>query len=200
MPIPGAPLSVQEIETRETVRPDGTVSTERSETAVWRDEDGRLRIEQEIKAPGRPPLIVVEIADPGAGFVAILDAHGKVAHRLQAPADVTPAPRSSGPDAGPRPSPRPERPAIESLGTQVIEGVEFKGTRATIPPGTPSALFVTLETWTSAELKLTGLSKSSNPDGGATTRTIRNLKPGPQDPGLFLIPPDYQIEDLEPPQ
>jgi hypothetical protein len=46
----------------------------------------------------------------------------------------------------------------------------------------------------SAELGVVGMSSFSSPTGGERTARIRNVIRGEPDPALFVIPPDYTIQ------
>ena len=69
------------------------------------------------------------------------------------------------------------------LGTQSIEGVTVEGTRVTGP--------LTIETWTSPELKVDLIVRSSN---GYSSKLIHLTRTEP-DPALFRPPDDYRVVD-----
>jgi hypothetical protein len=144
---------------------DGTHITRSSSRGIkiWRDSQGRVRIEQGLgggpHGPHSPTL--VEIEDPVAGYVTILDETNKAAHRVKAnvvperstdpmavrrPAQVqangtastivpTPVAGSPAPGATGRaeanPRPRPQISGPDDLGTSVIDGVPVHGSRIT---------------------------------------------------------------------
>jgi hypothetical protein len=88
----------------------------------------------------------------------------------------------------------------ESLGKQVIEGVECEGTRitSTIPAGAignERAISTVSETWHSPELGIDLLRKHSDPRGGETTYKVQYLNRSEQPRSLFEIPSDYKVED-----
>lgn len=94
-------------------------------------------------------------------------------------------------------APRPER---ESLGKQVIEGVEAEGTRTTktIPAGSignEQPIKIINEQWYSPELQMTIMSKRSDPRFGETTYRITNLNRSDPAPSLFEPPPDYTVKN-----
>jgi hypothetical protein len=89
---------------------------------------------------------------------------------------------------------------MEDLGTEIIEGVSAKGRlqTTTLPVGAVGndrPLVTTNETWTSTELHITVLSKTSDPRNGDTTMRLINISRAEPDPTLFQAPPDYQIEE-----
>lgn len=98
----------------------------------------------------------------------------------------------------------PVRPQFssESLGTQSIEGILADGrkTTMTIPAGAEGndrPIVSTTETWTSQDLKVTILSKHSDPRNGDNITRLTNINRAERDPALFAPPPDYKIVDEE---
>ena len=105
--------------------------------------------------------------------------------------------RSSGPI---RPSWRNQVPEIEKLGTRMIEGVLAEGERSTftIPEGeqgNDQPIRTITETWTSPELKMVMLRKSSDPRSGEFVQKMLNLSRTEPDASLFQAPPEYTIVD-----
>ena len=92
---------------------------------------------------------------------------------------------------------RPEF-SSEALGTQVIDGILVEGTRriATYPAGSMGndrPIVTTSETWNSPELKAMVLSKSYDPRSGESITRLTNISRAEPDPGLFRVPPGYQV-------
>jgi hypothetical protein len=88
----------------------------------------------------------------------------------------------------------------ESLGTQMIEGVEAEGTRTTmtIPAGqigNERPIEVVNESWYSPQLKTLVLSKQSDPRMGETTYKLTNVQLVEPLPTLFEVPADYTIQE-----
>jgi hypothetical protein len=93
----------------------------------------------------------------------------------------------------------PEKPQIEDLGTQTMEGVLVTGTRTThmIPAGevgNDKPLSIVNEVWTSPELKTVVYSKRSDPRTGDQTVKLTNIVRAEPDPSLFAVPPDFKID------
>jgi len=89
----------------------------------------------------------------------------------------------------------------ESLGPQMIEGVEAEGTRVThtIPAGSignERPIEITYERWRSKELQLDVLIKSVDPRSGESTQQMTNISRGEPDPMLFEIPSDYAVQEF----
>jgi TonB family protein len=88
----------------------------------------------------------------------------------------------------------------ESLGKQLIEGVECEGTRIvqTIPAGqigNERPLEIITERWYSPELQVTVLSKQSDPRYGETVVRLANILRVEPDEHLFRVPAEYTIKD-----
>ena len=165
---------------------------------------------------GSDAVIIVHVSDPVSSFRYLLDSYNHVAHRFS-PAEKANAPvrysqegHAVSQKATPAPSPQAVRPASvqedhpqdtnESLGTQVIEGVLAEGRKTTtIFPvgvmGNDRPIMCVNESWYSPDLKMTILSKSSDPRMGERTMRLQNIERTEPDPALFRVPPGYQIVD-----
>jgi hypothetical protein len=169
-----------------------------------------------------PHLVLIE--DPVAGVHITLDSNTKAAMRLTtlgakkaAEAGVI-ASADSGPSSmvvrmGPTTATsgalsivtqdgkwEPSGANVVDLGTQVIEGVPAKGKKMTytIPAGeigNDLPIVITTETWYSPDLKVTVISKSSDPRMGETSYRLTNVSRSEPDASLFQIPSDYTVKD-----
>jgi TonB family protein len=88
----------------------------------------------------------------------------------------------------------------ESLGKQMIDGVEAEGTRIieTIPAGAVGnerPIEIIRERWYSPELQMVVLHKSVDPRVGETTMRLTNLVRSEPDASLFQVPSDYTINE-----
>lgn len=96
--------------------------------------------------------------------------------------------------------PEPGSAKIEDLGTQMMEGVQVKGTRATtiIPSGqigNDRDIEVVDERWYSPELQLTIMTRHSDPRVGENTYKLTNIQRIEQVRSLFEIPSNYTINE-----
>lgn len=87
----------------------------------------------------------------------------------------------------------------ESLGTQVIEGINAEGTRntRTIPAGAignEKPIVITSEIWTSPDLQVTVLSKRNDPRFGETVYKLTDISRAEPDPSLFQPPSNLKKE------
>jgi hypothetical protein len=153
--------------------------------------------------------VFVEIQDPVAGFQYTLDIQNHVAHRVAlqvadaTPGRVTVAPRvvsaANGGGAQVQDNLHPQA-SSEALGQQMIEGVMTEGRRTTVTypagsRGNDRPIVTTSEQWYSKELRLTVLSRRSDPRSGDSITRFTNISRTEPDPALFQVPPDYTIVD-----
>jgi hypothetical protein len=91
----------------------------------------------------------------------------------------------------------------ESLGKQLVEGVEAEGTRTviTIPAGqigNERAIEIVSERWYSDELAAVIMSREIDPRSGETRYRLTNLSRAEPPHSLFEVPSDYTIHDAGP--
>jgi hypothetical protein len=210
--VTGEPYSAELIYERIQTLADGTHITQKAQsTKQYRDSEGRTRVET---SPGGAQ--VAEIYDSVSGFRYLLDLQNHVAHRFAPPAESPsgdasyaqpPRVGSSAANSAPArsitptqtPTDRPQS-STESLGSQTIEGVYVEGKRTTTTfpvglMGNDRPLVQVRESWISSDLKLTVVSKNSDPRMGESTTRLRNINRSEPDPALFGVPADYQIVD-----
>jgi len=93
----------------------------------------------------------------------------------------------------------------ESLGKQMIEGVEAEGNRVTITIpagdiGNENPIYIVSETWFSPELQTVVMTKHSDPRMGENTYRLTNINRSEPAHSLFELPSDYTIkETVKPP-
>ena len=88
----------------------------------------------------------------------------------------------------------------ESLGKQVIEGVEAEGTRETITIpageiGNERPIEIVSERWYSTELGTVVMSRHNDPRGGETTYRLTNISRDEPAKSFFEVPGDYTIKE-----
>lgn len=88
----------------------------------------------------------------------------------------------------------------ESLGKQMIEGIEAEGKRTvtTIPVGAignERAIEIVSESWYSPELQTVIMSKRTDPTSGETAFRLTNIRRGEPDASLFQVPSDYTVKE-----
>lgn len=172
------------------------------------------------------PSQMIFISDPVAGVNYSLNSTDHVAIKLPAPQSAASGTSGKviamqrtiqrmalpdGPGApipGPGPvfisrsisSAAPNPPAVEQLGTQLVQGVSAEGTRTTftIPAGqigNTQPIQIVDEVWRSPDLQVIVQSTHSDPRMGTTTYTLTNVSRADPSPTLFQVPADYTIKD-----
>jgi len=212
-PVTGAPYSgVQNTVVQQTLA-NGNQITRQETAKVYRDSQGRVRIEQTTTRGGSTQArTFITITDPVAITSYQLNPETKTFVKM--PARVFAGPSSAQAQGNSAFPPgrgrgqgqgqtaiagRPQRgPQIteEDLGGQTIEGVGATGRRTTqsIPAGeigNQQAIQVVRETWISTALHVPVLIKTSDPRFGTTTMQLTNVAMAEPDPALFQPPADY---------
>ena len=88
----------------------------------------------------------------------------------------------------------------ESLGNQLIEGVEAEGKRVTITIpagdiGNERPIEIVSEQWYSADLGVVVMSRHSDPRTGETTYRLTNINRAEPSKSLFEVPPGYTVSE-----
>lgn len=214
-PVAGEPYSADAVtETTQTLA-DGNHISHKTTAKTYRDSQGRTRREQSFQtvgpwstaAGGIPP--VVQISDPvsGANYslnsvakeaikfeMPSLQTHEQMAKRMQkriAEAKASGASVSSF-------TTQTGQAKEESLGAQMINGVQADGTRntITIPAGqigNELPIDIVDERWYSSELQTLVKSVHDDPRMGTTTYQLTNINRSEPLPSLFEVPADYKI-------
>lgn len=220
----GAPYSAEQVSEGTQTLADGTHITQKARiNRLYRDSEGRTRTERSwfmgSTNSESDDGIIVEINDPVSGVRYILDTYNRVAHRFSPsesaenataparytqegralPQPTTPVPARQTQAAMPPRSAGPEM-SNESLGTQVIEGVSTEGRRITRTfavgtVGNDRPIVSVSESWYSPDLRMTLLSKHSDPRTGEQITRMQNISRSEPDPALFRPPADYQVID-----
>jgi hypothetical protein len=211
--VKGAPYQAQVVTEFVQTLGDGNRIVRRTTATVARDNEGRTRREQTLSAIG--PVVssdthrMVAIHDPVADVTYMLDPDRHVARKMADRRPGREGDRPEGDRRGPRPGWGPGRgepppaPETESLGKQVIDGVEAEGTRytTTIPAdtfGNERPIQVVSERWYSPELQIVVLSRHRDPRFGETTYRLTGITRGEPDKSLFEVPADYKVEEGPP--
>lgn len=171
---------------------DGNLTARRTTVVVARDSAGRTRREDVV---GPEEARVVAIDDPVANkrYVRFPDREDgrRFTKRVPGPAGER-FHRRPGADGTPAVN-------TESLGTQLIAGVEADGTRDTITVpagvhGNDAPDEIVNERWYSAELKTVVRRRHLDPRGERTW-TLTDITRGEPDPSLFEVPDGAAIEE-----
>lgn len=181
---------------------NGSKITRKSTALIYRDSEGRTRRDQTLNhvgpfATSEDAPQMVFISDPVAGTNYMLDPRNRTTRKMSF--------RGGPPPDKPQPRTPPDADAkTESLGKQVIEGIEAEGTRTTITIptgkiGNDQPLEIVSERWYSPVLQEVIFSKHSDPLYGVNTYRLKNINRSEPATSLFQPPADYtQKEDQGP--
>ena len=172
----------------------GPASQVRVVRKVYRDSAGRTRVERLVPEGADPPNrpLLIELNDPAAGVMYILDVERKTAHRVRySPSSRLTMQPIIGPGRAPAVNGVVPRVTEEALGSRVIEGIPADGQRFTtaIPPDATR----TEEIWTSPGLWLTIRRNIGDPRDGDTVYELTNIHLDEPDPALFQPPVGYRV-------
>ena len=191
---------------------DGTRIENTQTNRLFRDADGRTRVEEMNGS--------IDIYDPVSFTQIELDPATKTARKGTGGRSFT---YGAGPNSTfttvfggyattvrTTPAPFPNTAAgtmqgvmsetTENLGTQTINGVAAQGVRTTmvIPKGqigNSKDIKVTTERWSSSDLQMLIKSTNSDPRFGDTTYQLAKISQTAPDPALFQIPADYTVRE-----
>jgi hypothetical protein len=217
--ITGQPYSAVQVSEHTETLANGTHIQQKWESALlYRDSQGRTRTERFTYAGALPVHTeepghrLIRICDPMAGYVYVLDTKKHIAHRLkiltaaealkrvrseESAEAIRPPQRIAASPGSKPPSQRPEIKQ-EALGKEVTEGVQVAVRRITMTTpegldGNDQPLVRVCENQYSEELKLTILSKCSDPRAGDSVTRLENLERTDPNPALFQVPVDYAV-------
>ncbi len=225
--ITGVPYTAQAVTTSTQSLAGGNRITNTDTAEVARDSMGRTRREQTLPGVSGASKKLVFINDPVAQVNYVLEP-GHIARKMPRPQVIQfqDGPASGGGAAMAQTSARldgppppefhaaiamsvqvpgalPDRGAdfptnTESLGSQVIQGVQADGARTTttIPAGkigNEQPIVITYERWYSSDLQAVVMTKQSDPRFGETTYELTNIQRIEPPASLFQVPPDDKI-------
>lgn len=206
--VKGAPFSATSTSTTTQTLQNGTTINRSAQGAIYRDSEGRSR--REVTFTGVGPLEttggthkVVAIFDPVAGVHYMLNPEKKVAHKMTLPANSGSADKAQAFEQKMQARQQKEEASgalkTESLGTQMVNGVNAEGTRTTRTIaageiGNDNPIQVVSERWYSAELQTVVKSSRTDPRFGTTTFSLTNIQKAEPAATLFTVPADYTVE------
>ena len=213
-PVKGAPFAADAVTTTTQALPNGTHISRTATASLYRDSDGRTRREEQSLAgagalstatQGRPTVF---IHDPVAQAAYVLNPAKKTAQKMAftphqgrgmragASQDATVSAEAETGVRGPQRFGGSVK--TESLGSQVIEGIQVEGTRhtLTIPAGAignDQPIQSVTERWYSPDLQIVVKSVRTDPRFGQTVYQLTNIRRGEQPATLFEVPSDFTI-------
>jgi hypothetical protein len=206
--VTGAPFSATSTSTTTQTLQDGTNINRTMQGAIYRDSQGRSR--REVTFTGVGPLAatggthkMVAIFDPVAGMHYMLNPDKKVAYKTPMAAKAGTADKAQKFQQKMQARQQQEEASgalkVESLGTQMINGVNAEGTRTTHTIaagaiGNDKPIQVVSERWYSPDLQTVVQSSRTDPRFGTTTLSLTNIQKAEPAATLFAVPADYTVQ------
>jgi hypothetical protein len=211
VPVKNAPYSAEAVTESTQTLADGNRIVERSSSMLYRDSEGRERREENMAAlaklaPGVEMPQTILISDPVAGVGYTLYPARRTATKvpgargLSSSVPVAVRKAETAANEAKAAASGPVSAKSESLGTQMIEGVQAQGTRVTqtIPAGqigNERPIEVISETWYSPDLKMTVMTRHSDPRTGEQVYRLTNIVRADPLRTLFEVPVDYTVDE-----
>jgi len=147
---------------------------------------------EDLPVPPPPPASGAMVVE-GKGSGSVVNERVMTYERIQGPEIHTQIRVGTNGPSG-------HAPKVESLGKQLVEGVEADGTRTTvtIPAGeigNERPIDIVDERWYSPELQTLVLSKRTDPMSGDMTYRLTNINRNEPVRSLFEVPSDYKIKE-----
>ena len=216
--VQGAPYSAQAVTESTQTLADGSHIGHKSLSMLYRDSQGRERREMGsmvmISDPVTGSNFTLDTAARTAHKMPIPQMIGQMGKKMTggsltleggitvSGSMITPPPEPNrvmvfksviGPNEEKMPAPK-----VEQLGTTGIEGIQADGTRSTVTipagqVGNDRDLSIVTERWYSQDLKMTILSKHSDPRTGTTEYRLTQINRSEPAASLFQVPADYTV-------
>ena len=206
--VKGAPFSATSTSTTKQTLQDGTSINRTTQGAIYRDGEGRSRREVTFTGVGALAATggthkMVAIFDPVAGAHYMLNPDKKVAYKMTLPANAGTADKAQKFQQKMQARQQQEEASgalkVESLGTQMVNGVNAEGTRTTHTIaagaiGNDKPIQVVSERWYSPDLQTVVQSSRTDPRFGTTTLSLTNIQKAEPAATLFAVPADYTVQ------
>lgn len=204
-PVTNEPFSaVWTMESTRTLA-DGTKVTHHGHHAVYRDSEGRVRLEQRLTngKDGKPEIKMIYVKDPVAHTLTVWMVNGpgpRVASVVKLPAEKKNVAAMNANERAARESQRPQ-PVVttQDLGSQVFDDVAVTGVlKTTVVPagrsGNDQPITKTHEIWTSQEMQLIFKQRQYDPRTGERIVQLADFSRAEPDAALFRPPTGYEVK------
>lgn len=193
--VKGAPFSGDVVTTSTQTLADGSHIKQSTTVHVYRDGEGRTRREETLNLNGLAQMVFLN--DPVAHTSYAMDMTNRTA-TMTARGRMRPGGPPEFAGGGMRRAWSDQNVKTESLGTQMMDGLQAQGTRTTrtIPAGqigNEQPIQIVTESWYSPELQMVVLRKSSDPRRGETVTQLMNVSRGEPASTLFQVPVDFKV-------
>ena len=195
--VTGAPYSGQVTFEHTQTLSDGNLIDQKNTATVYRDSQGRTRLEETRPSNSGNPQQIIRITDPVAHVAYVLDPAKKTEHRFTLP------PAKTGTS---QPSFRAGSNldvTSQGLGSNTANGMFVQGTQTTrtIPAGqlgNTAPIQITTTRWYSPELSVDVSTETNDPQHGKSTTSLTNISRGEPANTLFELPSDYTLVNSSP--
>ncbi len=206
--VTGSPFSAQIVSTSTQTLSDGSHINRTVNATVARDSQGRTYRQQAMDRIGPVSTgagkTVVFLRDPVAQTSHVISMDSKTAvmsnmpQHQRGPRGNQSASGSTTPQAEVRTHPARKGETVESLGSQMMEGVMADGTRITHTIaagsiGNEHEIKVVSETWYSKDLQTVVMSKHTDPRMGESVFKLTNITRTEPDATLFQVPAGFKV-------
>ena len=190
--VSGAPYSAQVTFEHTQTLPDGNLIDQKNMATVYRDSQGRTRVEETRPSNSGNPQQIIRITDPMARVAYVLDPAKKTAHRFALP------PAKSGISQPSLRAGSNVNVTSQDLGSNTVNGMFVQGTQTTrtIPAGqmgNTAPIQITTTRWYSSELSVDVSTETNDPQHGKSTTSLTNISRGEPASTLFEVPSDYTV-------
>jgi hypothetical protein len=204
--VKGVPFTAVAVSVSTRTLADGNHITQKTQTNLFRDSQGRVRKEVTLPATGPlaasgQPKSLVILIDPVAGTNYMLDVQNKIAWKMPSHSAGAAKDETAGNSSFRHQRTETESNATaEDMGAQTIGGLSAQGTRHTntIPAGqigNEKPISSTFEEWYSNDLQMVVMTKRSDPRFGDSTYTVSNVQRQEPAASLFVVPADYTMKE-----
>jgi hypothetical protein len=195
--VTGAPFSAEVTSEHSQALPDGNLIDQKSSAMVYRDGQGRTRLEETHPTKSGKAQQIITINDPIAGFGYVLDPAKKTARKFALP------PTRSGNFQQTHRAGSTPNVSSQSLGSKTLDGLFVQGTQTTrkIPAGqmgNTAEIQISTTQWYSTDLSIATLTETTDPLHGNSTTAFTNISRDEPASTLFQVPSDYTVVNLGP--
>jgi hypothetical protein len=190
--VTGAPYSAQVTFEHTQTLPDGNLIDQRNTATVYRDSQGRTRLEETRPSNSGNPQQIIRITDPVTRVAYVLDPAKKTAHRFTLPPAKTGTPGDSF-RAGSNANVMSQNLGSNTVNGMFVEGTQTTRTIAAGQMGNTAPIQITTARWYSPELSVDVSTETNDPQHGKSTTALMNISRGEPASTLFEVPSDYNV-------
>ena len=192
-----APYSAQVTFEHTQTLPDGNLIDQRNTATVYRDSQGRTRLEETRPSNSGNPQQIIRITDPVARVAYVLDPAKKTAHKFTLPPAKTGTLRDSF-RAGSNANVTSQNLGSNTVNGMFVEGTQTTRTIAADQMGNTAPIQITTARWYSPELSVDVSTETNDPQHGKSTTSLTNISRGEPASTLFEVPSDYTVVNSRP--